>query len=78
MLVRYDSEADAAFFQWVDDPGHTRGRPLDEQRIVHIDDDDRPVAVELLFVSRGLSLEGLPEADRIAEALRSLSQLAPA
>jgi uncharacterized protein YuzE len=78
MLIRYDSEADAAFLLLADELGHTRGRQLDEQRIVHYNDAGDAVAVELLFVSRGIRLDGLPESERIAEALRSLSQLAPA
>lgn len=34
------------------------------------------MGVELLFVSRGVNLEGLPEAERIAAAMRSFPRIA--
>ena len=76
MYLRFDPEADVLFVTLRDPEGDTAGDRLDERRIVHYDERDRPVAIELLFVSRGIDLEGLPEADRISAAIRSFPRLA--
>lgn len=76
MQIRFDPEADVIFVTLREPEGPTAGDRLDERRIIHYDAADRPVAVELLFVSRGVNLDGLPEADRIAEAIRAFPQLA--
>lgn len=75
MMLRYDTEADALFVELRDPEGATAGERIDEERIVHYDDADRPVAVELLFASRGVRIDGLPESGRIAEAVRALARL---
>jgi uncharacterized protein YuzE len=75
--IRYDPEADAVFVELREHGSHTTGTRLDERRIVHYSDDGEPVAVELLFVSEGIDCAGLPKADGIREALRSLAALAP-
>ena len=78
MQVRYDSDADAIYVTLRDGAGKTTGDQLDEQRIIHTDATGGVVGVELLFVSRGISLDGLPEADAIAAALRSIGKVVAA
>lgn len=57
--------------------GHITSTRLDEQRVLD-GDEAGVVGVEFLFVSRGVNLEGLPEAERIAEVMRSFPQPAAA
>jgi uncharacterized protein YuzE len=76
MQIHFDPEADAVLVRLRDPGGDTAGDRLNERRIVHYDQADRPVAVELLFVSQGIDLEGLPEADRISVTIRSFPCLA--
>lgn len=51
---------------------------LDAQRIVDLDQHGRVIGVEFLEASLGIDLQGTPEAERTAEAIRSLPQLATA
>ncbi|MDE0139293.1 MAG: DUF2283 domain-containing protein [bacterium] len=81
MQVRYDSEADAIFLRLR--PAHggeAGGRRLDDTRIAHLDHSGRVFAYEFLFVSRGVSLEGIGSDDvaLIRETLRPVSRLAVA
>jgi hypothetical protein len=46
--------------------------------MVDYDADGQVVGVEFLDVSRGVDINGLPEPDKLAEAVRSLPQLASA
>lgn len=78
MQVRYDPEADAVYVDLREAQGRVRSRRIDEQRVLDYDERGDLVGVEFLFVSRGLSLDGLPEAQRIAEAMRSFPQPAEA
>jgi len=77
MQVSYDEEADAMYVRFRPREGHIKSTRLDEQRVLDRDDTG-VVGVEFLFVSRGVNLEGLPEADRIAEVMRSFPQPAAA
>lgn len=77
MQVSYDEEADAMYVRFRPREGHIKSTRLDEQRVLD-HDDTGVVGVEFLFVSRGVNLEGLPEADRIAEVMRSFPQPAAA
>ena len=73
MQVRYDTEADAIYVSLREHDGQVRSRNAgDWRRVV---DDGEPVGVELLAVSTGLDLGGLPEADAIGAALRSFPRL---
>lgn len=75
MHVEYDTEADALYVSLCQYDGRHHARPLDDRRIVHVDDDGSPVGVELLFVSRGIDLDGVPDAEAVAEAIRSFPEL---
>ncbi len=73
MQVSYDEEADAMYVRFRPREGHIKSTRIDEQRVLDRDDAGI-VGVEFLFVSRGVNLEGLPEAEHIAEAMRSFPQ----
>ena len=61
------------------EPGSVRAtRELDEQRLVDLDEAGEPVGVELLGVSEGVSLEGLPHAGEIRKAMGRIGALASA
>jgi hypothetical protein len=77
MLVEFDPEVDAIrvrLTQRRDE--HVRGKRLDDRRLVLFNDQDEPVSVEVLFVSQGIELDGLPQAAAIAAALRAFPRLA--
>ncbi len=80
MLVKYDPEVDliAVEFQPLPESTEWYGERLDERRYVLRNRAGVALGVELLFASQGVELEGLPEADRIREALNSLKMAAPA
>src|SRR5688572_25181311 len=50
-------------------------RSIDSRREVDYADDGSVIAVHFLQVSLGLELDGVPERERVAEALRRLSQV---
>ena len=80
MLIEYDPEADALYIRLTRvDSQHgevLHTRELDEQRRVDIGEADEVLGVEILWVSRGFSLAGLPNQREIGEALNSLGTLA--
>ena len=66
MQVRYDPEADAIYVSLREHDGQVRSRNAgDWRRVVDYDEAGETVGVELLAVSTGLDLDGLPEADAI-------------
>ena len=76
MQVRYDTEADAIYVSLREHDGQLRSRNAgDWRRVVDYDEAGEPVGVELLAVSTGLDLDGLPEADAIGAAIRSFPRL---
>ncbi len=78
MYIRYDPDGDVLFVELKREEEGATGKRLDEYRIVHRNPDRSVAAVEFLFVSKGIDLDGVPESDRIAAALRSFPTLAPA
>jgi uncharacterized protein YuzE len=79
VFVTYDSEADALYVYLVAQDAHVdRTEEFGDGRQVDYDVQGRVVGVEFLDASRGIDIEGLPEAERLAEAVRSLPQLASA
>ena len=73
--LKYDLEADVIWVQLQDAAGRTAGDQVDEYRILHYDETDTPVAVEFLFVSKGINLDGIPHAAEIREAIGSLGRV---
>ncbi|MDE2696751.1 MAG: DUF2283 domain-containing protein [Chloroflexota bacterium] len=76
MELRYDPEADAIYVALREHEGQVRSRNAgDWRRVVDYDETGEPVGVELLAVSAGVDLEGLPDAEAIGEAIRSFPRL---
>ena len=69
--VSYDRTVQAIYVRLSTKPYH-HGRDLDEDRRVDYAEDGTPIGVELLGVDDGVSLDDLPRADAIAEALKAL------
>ena len=74
MQVQYDPEADAVYVRLREPRGSIRTDRVDERRLADYDERGDVIGVELLSVSRGVDLAGLPEAARIADAMRSFPQ----
>jgi uncharacterized protein YuzE len=70
--VEYDSEADAIYITLREPEGAVETEFIDDARYVDYDEAGNVVGVELLGVSQGVTLSGLPEAPRIAKALHSI------
>ncbi len=82
MHFTYDSQADAIYVAIREAEGDERGcRQLDEQRIACIDQAGNVFAYELLFVSKGVSLDGIDAEDAglirkaISAAIKSFEPL---
>jgi uncharacterized protein YuzE len=69
--VSYDPVADAVYVKLESDirAKRTRTRRLDSNRLVDLAADGRVLGVELLWVSEGVDLRGIPQAGDIADAL---------
>jgi uncharacterized protein YuzE len=76
MFITYDTEADAAYVRIGDDSRPAGARRLDERRYIHMDGAGQAVAVEFLFVSKGVDFEGIPRAEDIRAALQDLGAVA--
>lgn len=72
MHVEYDSESDAIYVTLRQPDGSVETEFIDDARYVDYDAAGNVVGVELLGVSQGIDLEGLPEAEKIAEALNAV------
>jgi len=70
MEFKYDEQADAIYISLSYKP-YAYGMDLDDERRVDYDADNMPIGVELLCVSAGVNLDGLPFADEIAGVLEA-------
>jgi uncharacterized protein YuzE len=70
--VEYDSEADALYFTIRQPDGAVETEFVDEARYVDYDEAGNVVGVEILGVSQGVDVTGLPEAAKLAEALNAI------
>ena len=70
MMVWYDDEGDSlhVWFEWVE--GRTHSERVEERHFVRYDEHGNVTGVDVLFVSRGLRLDLLPQPDRILELIR--------
>jgi len=73
--LEYDPQVDALA---IDFPGAEAGASarmvrLDRDRVLDYDATGRLISIELLNVSRGVDLQGLPEADVVRQALELLA-----
>ena len=69
MNIKYDREADAIYVRLTPDKQYAYGKDLDDERRIDYAADRTPIGVELLCVSQGVNLSGLPEWDQIAKLL---------
>lgn len=76
MQIQYDPQADAIYVALQTPKGLVRGDRIDERRTVCYDERDQIVGVEFLFVSAGIDLSLMPEADEIDQALRTFPRAA--
>ena len=74
MYVSYDEEGGILYVQFRERRAEAASRDHGGDRYLEYDDLG-PLAVEFLHASAGIDLSGIPEAEAVARALRSLSQL---
>jgi uncharacterized protein YuzE len=70
MKVKYDKAADAVYI-YLNSKLYAYGNDLDDERRIDYASDHTPMGVELLCTSKGVNLEGLPNANEIAEAIEN-------
>ena len=77
ILIRYDQEVDALYVSFrTTQPGDAvRTHQLDQRRRVDYDARDEPIGLEILDVTDGIDLDGVPRANEIREALRAFGEL---
>lgn len=68
MEFKHDQQADALYVRLSPRP-YAYGRDLDDDRRIDYASDDTPIGIELLSVSRGVNVDGLPLTDEVAELL---------
>jgi uncharacterized protein YuzE len=69
MRLTIDQESDAAYV-YVTDHGVDRTQELDENRLIDLDSAGEVRGIELLNVSHGVALTGLPYSAELAALLR--------
>lgn len=70
--IESDIKADAVYIQFTDEPiGYTK--ELDDNRLIDYSmNPEKPVGVDLLAVSEGVKLNGLPEVETVEKILEAL------
>jgi hypothetical protein len=68
LRIEHDPEADAVCVGLRDEP-YAFGRDLDDVRRVDFGPDEQPIGIELLFVSHGVEVAGLPQEEAVARLL---------
>ncbi len=68
MKVKYDKKADAIYISLTDKP-YAYGNDLDDTKRIDYSADGNPRGIELLCVSRGIDLKGLPMMTEIEKLL---------
>jgi uncharacterized protein YuzE len=77
VFITYDSDADALYVQLrPPQDGVVETDEIDIYRYVDYDEQGQIIGVEFLGVSRGIDLTDVPEAQRVAEAIRTLPVVA--
>jgi hypothetical protein len=67
-MYEYDQEVDAAYITLRDLP-RAFGHLLDDARYVDFAADNTPIGIELVAVSKGVNVEGLPEREEVERLL---------
>ncbi len=70
MEFKHDAQADAIYISFNNKP-YAYGKDLDDERRIDYASDHTPIGVELLCISKGVNLDGLPRKDEIAEVLKA-------
>ena len=70
MKLKHDKVADAIYVKLSNMP-YAYGKDLDDLRRIDYDAESNPRGLELLCVSKGVNLEGLPQKDTFAEMLEA-------
>jgi uncharacterized protein YuzE len=70
MKFNYDRDADAIYF-YLSSGKYSYGDDKDEDRRIDYSSDNKPIGVELLSVSEGVNVNGLPNVDEIESTLKS-------
>jgi uncharacterized protein YuzE len=76
LRVEYNQEADAIYV-WLRELPYAFGVDLDHARHIDYAEDEKPIGIELLNVSRGVNLGDLPERAALRESLVVLVRIAP-
>ena len=72
MKIEHDSVADALYITLLDEPcAYTK--TIDDVRLIDYSVGHEPIGIELLCVSEGIDLTGIPHADEISVALAGRS-----
>ena len=74
MYIAYDEQGDLLNVRFRDQVGIAEADEHPGDRFVE-HDERGVVAIEFLHASQGIDLDGMPEADMIARALRSMSHM---
>ncbi len=68
MHLTHDPQADAIYIDLRPEP-YAWGHDLDTERRVDFGTDNKPIGIELLNVSLGVDVEGLPDQDAVTALL---------
>jgi len=66
---KYDPKADAIYIT-LNSGKYFRGDDLDDDRRIDYDENGIPIGIELLSVSHGVNLRGLPYAQELIEVIK--------
>jgi uncharacterized protein YuzE len=70
MELKYDAEADAAYIRLRHAP-YAFGHNLDYDRRIDFGADEKPIGIELLGISHGVNVDGLPDLATVERLLLS-------
>ncbi len=70
MRLEHDKKADAVYIYLSDAP-YAYGKDLDTERRIDYSSDGTPLGIELVCVSEGVLLSGLPQPKEIARLLKT-------
>ena len=68
MKIKYDKEADAVYIYLSNKP-YAYGKDLDGERRVDYSADGEPIGIELLYVSKGVNPDDLPQQEAVTKLL---------
>ena len=68
MRIKHDKEADAIYIYLSNKP-YAYGKDLDNERRIDYSSDNEPIGIELLYVSKGINPDDLPQQREVIELL---------